>query len=626
MKVSTERVTQWVIFALKESPATLPLAYLKVKALATADDESVSLTTLKGVLAELQLKGTIHRIALPKTEATYHFGPKPPAPEPTPDAKQAADAEAYGEALADGGFSPFDVRWTKLEDLEAQGRQQNSLSGVHVADDATTYAITALKQTIICSPDGMSFVALPVTSGAGREYIGVAPSVLERTVRRDVKIVPGVWSPWLPRTDPDKPKRKKDFQQILNEISVPVSGWVYDGQTPASFIDGDGLFHRATWNVLPIEPVFDEDCDAYLRTWGSENYVRLCDWIVHLQNRHQPAPMLVAQGDKGSAKDTLADALARQYRRNEGAVSADIAVDGFNADIAACPVVRASEKLPTDAKGGPMSTATFREMITRSAHDINQKNMPRVKLLGYLRWILTTNEADFYPTREKLSGDSLEAIAGRLLVIEAPRLADGRTAPHAHLADRGGMKHTGEWLNGEGRLVKHVRWIMQNHKIQYPCPEGRFGVAPHAPEFRDRLAASSTLGSLVVDGLARFLVGDPTRRELRSAVRVGDGVVLVHVDSLFQRWRNLVGLGSLADKLDARRATPLPKPFIDEIERLSHPEVASDNGRTYRSIRVPLLLAHAQAVGFDAEELAAKLELPEAEFSTWQASRVVRAA
>jgi hypothetical protein len=591
---------------------------------------SVSKERIRIGLAGLEAEHKIHREqAGPQSIVMWHKGPLPPPPPPPEPNPEQEGAARIAESLANGTVaSPSQIRRTTLDDLHAHGRQQRDLSGVGPApsndaiEDQALLTGLALKQTIITTPDGSAFVALPLKGAVGRQYIQVAASRLEAVVRRDVTFVPPwVWSGRVQSANPDRPSKKKDFQQILNELSVPASKWVYDGLSGASFIDAEDVLHVACWSLLPIEPKFDAECDAYLKAWGEANYVKLCDWLIHLPNLFQPAPMLVLQGGSGDGKDMIALACAAQFRQREGAVAGNLAIDTFNADVAQCPVVCAPEMLPMDYRGAQMSSAIFRETITRQTHDVNEKNQRRVKLYGCLRWILTTNEPDFYPTRERLSEESQQAIVNRILFIESPKLPKGITAPRAHLQGLGGFAYTKDWIEGSARLVRHVRYIMQTRQIQHPCPEGRMGVAPDAGSFRDRLAVSGQLANLIIDGLVRFVTGDSTRRALTRSVRVGGGRVLVQIDELLRQWQHLVVVGAATDRLDSRRTAPLAKTFASEVrERLSREDVSVD-GKIYRAIRVELLLAHAEALCLDRADISERLALPENEFSAWQAIR-----
>lgn len=537
-----------------------------------------------------------------------------------PEAERKQEEQASG-AIAE--VSKFSTRWTTREDLIAHGREQFEASGVGPnaedwEDNADDYlAAMALHQTIITTPAGDKFLALPKTAEAGRAYITVAKGEIETNFWRDFKIEKTIW----PRSyiNSEGESKEKSFRQVLSELSIPSGKWLYDGQTPVSFVDDNGIFHQRCWALEPVEARFDEQCDAYLRTWGEENYFRICDWFAHLKNLHTPSTMLVLQGDSGDGKDLLVKAASSQYRQVGGAVTGNLATDQFNADLSECPVVGCSEMLPSDWRGTSMNSGVLREIITKQEHDVNEKNTRRVKLKGHLRWVLTTNEPNFFPTKEILSQSSQDAILKRLMVVEAPRLPDGLTAPKSHLSERGGFDYTRDWIDGETpRMVAHMRHIMETHKIVYPCPESRFGVASFAGSFREKLAVNTSLSGLIVDGLLRFLLGEASRRKLVSSVRVGNGKVFVQIGELHKQWASLTALGEGAggsDRIDSHRMAPPAKVFAEEVsQRLATRDDVTIEGKVWKSIRVELLSNHATSLGL-AEALAEVLKLSPEEFA-----------
>ncbi len=572
---------------------------------------------VKGALDVLVTDGRAHLIWVRGQEKKWAAGPKPPEPTPEP--------EETGEI---SNINAFSMRWTNRDDLVVHGREQYEASGIGPKpegwqDDPDTYlAAMALHQTIITTPAGDKFLAMPRATVPGREYIPIAKGEVELGFWRDIKIVPDIWKKM--RVNGKGEIVEKTFRQVLGELSIPSIKWLYDGLTQISYVDDKGIFHQRCWEPEDIEPLEDAQCDEYLKTWGEDNYARICDWFKHLSSLNQPSTMLVLQGDSGDGKDLLVKAASSQYRRIGGAVTGNLATDQFNADLSECPVVGCSEMLPSDWRGTSMNSGTLRDIITKQDHDVNEKNTRRVKLLGHLRWILTTNEPNFFPTREILSQASQEAILKRLVVVEAPRLPSGITAPKSFLTSRGGFDFTRDWIDGDNpRMVRHVRYIMENHAIRYPCPEGRFGVASFAGTFRERLAVNTQLSSLIVDGLLRFLIGEPSRKQLIRSVRVGSGKVLVQIAELHKQWASLVALGEGAggsDRIDSHRTAPPAKAFAEEVsQRLSTRDDELIEGKTYKAIRVELLINHASALGV-TETLAEVLKLTPEEFSVKNAA------
>ncbi len=586
-------------------PASLPGLGPEVLAILKASPTPMDLDSICGMLdrpvakiraslALLTLRGLLYLIH-PKGGAKTWTATKP---------EEAPKAEQESEMLGD--VSVFRTRWVNKDDLIAHGEEQLKLSGVppHVADweaDRESFlAAMALNHTIITTPMGDKFLALPKPDKPGRAYGMYAKGELEESFWRDIKIVPEIWKRTYISAEGEM--KEKPFRRVLSELSVPASKWLYDGLTEASYLDDNGVFHYKCWYLEPIEPEFNAECDAYLRTWGDDNYVRICDWFAHLRNLGQPATMLVLRGAPGDGKDLLVKAAACQFRKWGGAVSGAIAVDHFNADLNECPVIGCSEKLPSDWNGTPMEAAKLKDNITRQDHDFNDKNVKRVKLLGHLRWILSSNDSDFFPTKEALSQESQDAVLERLTVIESPREGES-TAPKKYLAERGGFAFTGEWLSGAGTLVKHLRHIMMNHEIVYR--HDRFGVQPFAGMYRLRLAVNTHISKLIVTGLVTYLVGEASKKSLSKSVKVGGGRVLVQIGELHRQWATLTALGEGAggsNKIDAHKNAPDAQKFAEEVsERLASRDDVTIDGKLYKSIRTELLLDHAKAIGREGE-------------------------
>lgn len=591
--------------AILVDPSSLPGLGPEVLAILKASDTPMDLDSVCGALDRPVAKIRASLALLTLRGLIYLIHPKGGTKTWTSTKPEEEPREEPGSEML-GDVSVFRTRWVNKDDLLAHGEEQLSLSGVGPApadweaDRENFLQAMALNHTIITTPMGDKFLALPHPDRPGRNYGMYAKGELEESFWRDIKIVPEIWKRTYISAEGEK--KEKPFRKVLSELSVPASKWLYDGLTEASYLDDNGVFHYKCWHLEPVEPEFNADCDAYLRTWGEDNYSRICDWFAHLRNLAMPATMLVLRGDPGDGKDLIVKAAACQFRKWGGAVSGAIAVDHFNADLNECPVIGCSEKLPSDWNGTPMEAAKLKDNITRQDHDFNDKNVKRVKLLGHLRWILSSNDPDFFPTKEALSQASQDAVLERLTVIESPR--DGEiTAPKKYLAERGGFAFTGEWLNGAGTLVKHLRHIMTTHDIVYR--HDRFGIQPFAGTYRLRLAVNTPISKLIVTGLVTYLVGEASKRSLSKSVKVGGGRVLVQIGELHRQWATLTALGEGAggsNKIDAHKMAPSAQMFAEEVsERLATREEVTIDGRLYKTLRVELLVDHAKAIGREGE-------------------------
>ncbi len=491
----------------------------------------------------------------------------------------------------------------------------------------TALAVMAIKQSVVALPSGEKFVAIPIAEHtqtdkrvAGRHYIELRD---EKLVDQLLKFAPG--SGW---NDEDDEGKKKSPQRIKAERTlVATGGLILDATAPCSFVDSDRKFHLRCWEQRRITAQVSDDVNEWLDSFGELGGNAIRDFVAHCRDLSRPSPALAIIGSHGCGKDLVGLGISALFRADGGPCSAARAANNFNADLRHTPVVVASERLPAQWNGAPFDVNLFKELISGLHREINAKNAPPVKQIGATRWVIPANDPRFLESDEPLDRNNLDALLARLLVVEAPLLADGETsAPAEHLANAGGFEHTGHWLTeadgSPGALVRHFAHLVLKHEITRPDPSGRFGIQSHAGKLRGVLATGSRVAQLVIAGVVGHVSGDRFRNLPVTAVRVGGGRVVVQIGGLLEAWSKLVAAqGADANKIDARRMAPPAEDFAAVVsETLAEPlDTAVDgDARVWKSLRLDLLFRHATALGLDVGAMRARIDGPEGVFTEWR--------
>jgi hypothetical protein len=585
-----------------------------------------SVAKTKALTGSLTLQGRIHRRQDDvHAAAVWVLGPPPSLPDAAP--------ERVGVQYFDSLVRPRTTR----EDLIAHGSEllrappdatDASLPhfrGLPSPDDSVEalshkmMIAIAIQRTIVQTAKGETFVAVPRTDKdakgnriCGRRYLRITPGQLGTYRELDARFEPDAWS------DANPDGSKKSPTQIKRELTILADEWIYDGTSAASYIDSDRRFHFRCWAPLDdVQPEFSKTCDEYLRTFGKKGHAAILDYTANLRDLSRPSVVIVLRGSHGVGKDLICLCWARLFRKWGGPCSAARAANNFNGDLKDSPIVVASEQLPENWNGEPMSVDTFKELPALAYREINEKNQPPVKQIGCTRWAISSNNANFMPSTKPLDRMSADAVLARILAVEAPLLDDGETsAPAKYLADHGGMEFTKYWVTaadgGAGELVRHFRWVIEKHPITRP--DGRFGVQANPGHFASILRTGNRVGSLVVGGIVAYLTGDRTKSMLGKAVRPGNGQVLVQLAALHDHWATLVATTSVdSARLDSRRMAPSAAAFAREVgESVCEPLDAEIDGdkRSWRFVRLELLLEHAKDMGLDVEALEDRIYDP----------------
>lgn len=616
--------------ALKDGPLTIAA----ICAVTGRSEKKV-----RGTLDIMEQAGKVHQIpALGKAATKWALGPAPkPEPKPQPKPPELQYRSSLDEtwttetmlvqlARNQAAFNPpqiqegmTDPRWPRLP-LDTRHYQADG-------DDAVTKMLIAdgVKLLRVDVATGDSYVATPTPVGhrLALRYQRVSRNV-DHYVEQNVRLSNEIWSPTTVNDEGDEVP--KSPQQVARERSISAKGVILDGVASrngirAEFLDVDHMLHKGCWERRMIEAAFSSDCDQWIHTYGDAGYQKIYDYIAHLANLDRVSPALLIAGPKSSGKSMLAHAAALLFRRHGGPCSAEEAASNFNADLAESPIVFADEQLPTAWNGVLMSPALYKALVAEAFRDINQKNQPKVKQLGFTRWIIAANDLNLFPNVDFITRQSADAVCDRILLVEPPLSADGETsAPAKFLIERGGWELTERWLDdgtgAPGELVKHLAWIIENHTIQ--CPDPRWGIAPDAGRLGDILLASARVPKLTIGAVVSFLTGDASKARLKNAIRAGNGRVLVQLDELHRQWTAIIGTAAASGHgLDARRAAPPAGDFARAVsEALCSPhgfKVPGD-ARTWNELRQDPIFVEAGVRGLDLDAIRAAInKTPSAE-------------
>lgn len=242
-----------------------------------------------------------------------------------------------------------------------------------------------------------------------------------------------------------------------------------------------------------LVPEFNQTVDTWLRKlFGKENAERGMDWLACATKLEEPIAALYISGPSGIGKNLLVLALARLY--HEGApcaMSSLVERGGYNHQLLACPIVVADETMP--------EAATFEgvcEMIGTTARHLRRKFADEGTLLGATRVVLTANKDSMMSFKQAYTRDQIEAVAKRVLHIEADDAAVEFLREHPEHLD---------WANGKGNEVtKHILWLCENRVVERQ-PGSRFLVEGDVTHMSRMLIARNPLFSKILQWLAKYV-------------------------------------------------------------------------------------------------------------------------
>jgi hypothetical protein len=239
---------------------------------------------------------------------------------------------------------------------------------------------------------------------------------------------------------------------------------------------------------------------------------------------HIPSCAIYLDGPRGAGKSLFANGLARLWNGGNPTVMARVIGDGFNADLARCPLIFADEALPTKWHG-KQTSAELREFITRNRHTLARKHLANIDIEGCVRVILAANNDNMLAFNEDMTPEDMQAVAERFLHIQcagaAPYLASlGTDYPQEH-----------GWVHNDV-IARHALWLRDNRPV---ARTGRLAVMGHQTRVHQNIATRGMRG-LIVEWLAGHLNAPSPGIPKTAPIRVGGGQLAVNAKVVGDYW------------------------------------------------------------------------------------------
>jgi len=200
--------------------------------------------------------------------------------------------------------------------------------------------------------------------------------------------------------------------------------------------------------VPAIAAAYDADVDAWLRALGGEQYSRLAVWLASCSQEHvsRLAAVLVLLGSPDVGKSMLACAIASLWGQDT-APRADLLVSRFNGDLERCPIVFDDEARLSGS--GRLSTKDLREIAQSTERAIERKGREQTLLRGGFRLMIAANAYGDVRMTDLTGPDVVQAVADRVLVVEAD--ASARAALDPLRED--------DYRVDLPRVTRHLAWL-----------------------------------------------------------------------------------------------------------------------------------------------------------------------
>jgi hypothetical protein len=216
---------------------------------------------------------------------------------------------------------------------------------------------------------------------------------------------------------------------------------------------------------LPVRAVYHADVAEWLDGLLLDTPLAgsVLDWLATVDVLERPSAALYLHGKRGVGKGLLAQALAAPW--GTPAVPLDVVIGDYPIPIASCPIVWLDEGTSLDARG----TARFRTTVSERQHTLNEKYLPHVPLIGCLRVVIGANNGEALGITELRSLDDLDAIADRILYVEAGLSERSAEASWGALARASATGSLATWVHGPdgrpGRIPEHLAWLAETRRV-----------------------------------------------------------------------------------------------------------------------------------------------------------------
>ncbi len=319
---------------------------------------------------------------------------------------------------------------------------------------------------------------------------------------------------------------RKSIDEIATEYGTVAEDVQFDLRAQRSTFDPDTrVLTVAPCRLRNITPRFHPEIAEWLRLMTGDCHDVALTWIAAVTRLDKICSALVLIGPPGCGKTLLAIGLSRLWSEH-GPTTLAQAFANFNDSLLKSPLCFADEQLPKDFRGYAQ-TGQLREHVQAMVRPLKKKFLPDASLVGATRTIVAANSDAVFASKDVLTANDIEAIADRLLYVEA--LVAGKT----FLAGR----DVSAWVESD-LIAEHALWLRDHHKW---VPEGRFLIARRTGGIGRRLAVQSGIQSAVCEWLVGYLM---TRNKYDSAydqrVLIDKGRLLARADGIADFWATYV--------------------------------------------------------------------------------------
>lgn len=322
---------------------------------------------------------------------------------------------------------------------------------------------------------------------------------------------------------------RKNVDDLLFDYCTVARSVVADMSLARSAYDAkEQIFYEAVCPLRDVTPRFHEPIAEWLRLFGGPQHNKLLDWIATLTRTDRPSCALLVTGKSSAGKELLAQGLARRWKWANTPTELGRVLDGFNEDLARCPLVFCDEKLPATRGGKQTALADLRSMIAASSRTLARKFLSNADLIGALRLILAANNNNLISSSDDMSIDDQEATAIRFLHIKVDEKSGN------YLKSIGGRDTTDAWVAGN-MVAEHAAWLEKNHVIT--TWGHRFIVEGDASDIQRQLLVNNKNTSIILEWVVQFLVAGSASS---SAALVGNGDVLINATTVSSSWNQHV--------------------------------------------------------------------------------------
>jgi hypothetical protein len=353
---------------------------------------------------------------------------------------------------------------------------------------------------------------------SGRYMPPIMRTELEVSLPRDLAPAPIEWSVPTQSGDGSRPKKVaeilRDHCTVARAVqaNMTVDNSYYDEKTQT--------FVEATCRKRAIVPREDSKVHEWLTLLGGDQSKQLLDWIATFTDLSRQTCALYIVGRPGDGKTMLAEGLARIYTTG-APTELDSVLSNFNEALLDCPLIFGDEKMPSMIG----DSGDLRQIIGKNSRKLKRKNKPEADLIGAVRLILAANNDTLMTFEEDLSEWDRQAVAQRFLyVTPSPKCGE-------YLVRLGGRLGTDDWVSGD-RIAAHALWLKENRKV---TPGERFLVQANSAALSRMLATQGKWPGLVCEWICKH-INHPLTHVTNSAIRVGDGQVVVNATAVTDLW------------------------------------------------------------------------------------------